>query len=137
MFWRGHPLSTYANVSFSENFAYVLSGRPQSLTTMTQRILTHFMPLILFFLLFFTFFRHFLSLKVFLMNHSVQKVWIPPLPLLIFFPSPPPWQDFSDSIAPAKYRKNKNKLMWQSYFFIFWRLKNNVTCPFYKEHFCK
>ena len=28
--------------------------------------------------------------------------------------------------------KHKNKLMWQSYFFIFRRLKNNFTCFFYK-----
>ena len=33
--------------------------------------------------------------------------------------------------------KHKNKLIWQSYFFIFRRLKNNVTCYFYKQHLYK
>ena len=48
------------------------------------------------------------------------------------------WQDFPDNIAPVKYRINtKIKLMWQSYFFIFRRLKNNIICFFYKQHFYK
>ena len=33
--------------------------------------------------------------------------------------------------------KHKNKLTWQSYFFIFRRLENNVTSFFYKQHFYK
>ena len=33
--------------------------------------------------------------------------------------------------------KHKNKLMWQSDFFIFRRLKNNITCFFYKKCFDK
>ena len=33
--------------------------------------------------------------------------------------------------------KHKRKLMWQSYFFIFRRLKSNVTCFFKKQHFYK
>ena len=70
------------------------------------------------------------------MVHSVQKVLTP-----ILKTSPPP-----NTPSPArymvvflKYRPNEipDKLMWQSYFFIFRRLKNNVTCFFYKKYFYK
>ena len=31
--------------------------------------------------------------------------------------------------------KHKNKLKWQSHFFMFRKLQNNVTCFFYMQHF--
>ena len=55
--------------------------------------------------------------------------------LLSFFWTPRFWQYFFNYIAPMKYYKNK--LIQQSYFFIFRRIKNNVMCFLYKHHFCK
>ena len=54
----------------------------------------------------------------------------------IFLWTPHFWEDF-DNIAQMKYRINTQKLTWQSYFLIFKRLKNNVTCFFNKQHFYK
>ena len=64
----------------------------------------------------------------------------PPLdgqtPFLSFF-----WNSLLTKLF-QQYRPNeipykKNKLMWQSYSFIFRRLKNIVTCMlFYKKYFC-
>ena len=45
--------------------------------------------------------------------------------------SPPLFHKTFPKITPNEIPdKHKNKLMWQSYFFIFRRLKNNVTCFF-------
>ena len=51
--------------------------------------------------------------------------------LLMFFPNPPLLarlfrQCWSNDIQ----NKNKNKLMWESYFFLFRTLKNNIICFF-------
>ena len=60
-----------------------------------------------------------------------KKVWTPILwttslpPSAIFsYSQIPTFDDNFLTIAPMKYGINKNKLMWQSYFFICWRLKN-------------
>ena len=76
-------------------------------------------------------------------NHGVWKVWTPhsldnssllwPSPL--YFPNPPFLARlFQHYCLNDILNKNKSKLMWQSYFFIFRRLKNNVIC-FYKNTF--
>ena len=79
--------------------------------------------------------------------HSVQKVWTssssidnppiwPTLPLFYIFSEPPlltrRFWEYCRSIIPDKH---KNKLMWQSYYFIFKRIKTNVTYFLYKQHF--
>ena len=74
--------------------------------------------------------------------HSVPKAWTS------LFYRQPPFPPFSESPSllarlfwqcrPTEIPdKHKNKLMWKGYFFIFKRLKNNITCFFYKQHFYK
>ena len=73
-------------------------------------------------------------------DHSVQNVWNPPfisplpyghLPVFIFFPKPPFFARLFQQYCPNEIRdRHKSKLTWQSYLFIFKRLKNNVTCFF-------
>lgn len=93
----------------------------------------------------FTFAVYHITFTIFLISHQIwshnlQKVWTPPLyrqlPCKtispIFFPI---LRRFLDNIAPVIFEvKHKNKLKKESYFFIFWRLKNN-TFFFYKHHF--
>ena len=78
--------------------------------------------------------------------HGVQKVWTPPsldnLPLLwpspLHFPNPPFLARlFRHYHINEILNKNKTKLMWQSYFFIFRRLKNKFKCFFYEQYFYK
>ena len=38
---------------------------------------------------------------------------------------------------PPQWNKHKNNLMTESYFFMFRRLQNNITCFFWKKHFYK
>ena len=80
--------------------------------------------------------------------HTLQKVWtplsrkppcmaIPPPSFLSFFLKAQLlttlffWHDRPYEIPD----KQKNKLMWQSHFFIFRRLKNDVTCVFISNTF--
>lgn len=93
----------------------------------------------------FTFAVYHITFTIFLISHQIwshnlQKVWAPPLyrqlPCKtispIFFPI---LRRFLDNIDPVIFEvKHKNKLKKESYFFIFWRLKNN-TFFFYKHHF--
>ena len=66
----------------------------------------------------------------------MEKVWTPSLynPLyghphfLSFFQTPVFGKTFRQYRPNEIPDKHKNKLMWQSYFLIFRRLKNNVTC---------
>ena len=54
--------------------------------------------------------------------------------LFIYFPTPLLLARLSWQYCPIEIPdKHKNKLTWQSYFFIFIELKNNVTCFFYKQ----
>ena len=77
--------------------------------------------------------------------HSVQKIWTP-LPLYggsSSLSDHPTFLSFHSLFLTLfwQYRLNgiwdqhKNKLMWQSYSFIFQRPKNNITCFLYKQHF--
>ena len=80
-------------------------------------------------------------------SYSVQKVWTPPFyrkPLIwlsnffIFFMKPTLLARLFRKYYPNEIPdKNKNKLMLQSYFLIFRRLKVNVKCFFKKQHFYK
>ena len=58
-----------------------------------------------------------------------------PTPLFILFWPPCFWQDFSTTLPHGNTRQTQKKLVWQSYFFISWRLKNNVICVFIKTTF--
>ena len=58
----------------------------------------------------------------------------PPPSLIHFIFFSNPW--FWKSLHKHKLKK-LIKLMWQSYFFIFRKLKNNATCLFYMQHFYK
>ena len=63
-------------------------------------------------------------------------IW--PSPLFIFFPNTPflarPFRQYRPNEIPDKH---ENKIMGQSHFFIFRRLKNNVKCLFYKKYLYK
>lgn len=48
----------------------------------------------------------------------------------IFFRTTHFWQHSFGNIAAMPYGINNNKLMWQSYFLVFRKLQNNVTCYF-------
>ena len=75
-------------------------------------------------------------------DHSSQKVWAPPhykqsfLYNLIFFQTSHLWQIFCFwQYCPNEIQgKHRNKLMRESYLFMFRRLQNNVTCFFYDQH---
>ena len=66
-------------------------------------------------------------------------IWLDdhPVSLFIFFQTSRFCQDFSDNIAPLKYRINIKINSCGSYSFIFRRLKNKDKCFFYKQHFYK
>ena len=56
------------------------------------------------------------------------------IPPFYLFSEPPLLARLFQQYCPNEILdKHKNKLMWQSYCFIFRRLKNNVTCFFIKK----
>ena len=58
--------------------------------------------------------------------------------LFLFFSKPPTLDKAFSTILPNEIPdKHKSKLVWQSYIFIFKRLKNNVKWFFYKQNFYK
>ena len=68
----------------------------------------------------------------------------PPVPPLMAisvfydFPKPSTFDNILLAILSQwKPDRYKNKLRWQSYFFMFRKLQNNVTCFSYKQHFHK
>ena len=77
-------------------------------------------------------------------DHGVQKVWIPPSinpasmaipPFLNCFANPPLLARLFQYCPIETLGKHKNKLMGQSYFFNFKKLKNNARCFFlWKQH---
>ena len=78
------------------------------------------------------------SIKELVSIHSVRTVWTPidnpsiwPPHFLDFFSNPSFLKTLLDVITPMKYGVNIKINLWgQSYFFIFRRLQNNITCFF-------
>ena len=57
------------------------------------------------------------------------SIW--PSPFFIYFPNSPLLARLFRQYRPNEIQdKNKNKLIWESYVFIFRRLKNNIKCFF-------
>ena len=71
--------------------------------------------------------------------YTTPKYDHPPSPTFcLFFPSPPLLATLFLQYRPNEISgKHSNKLIAQSYFFIFRGLKNNVTCFFYKQYLYK
>ena len=70
--------------------------------------------------------------KCIYISHSV-KVWN-----FYPFPNPSLFITFFDNITPNETRdKYKSKTLRKSYFFMFRRLQNNITCLFANKHFYK